>query len=128
MPLYANLSEESSAPTGSTAQAQIPIGPYKHDAFVLTTAHGSSQYVGPKANAGIVLTLNADGHVVQDDAFEGESSSISFRSAASHNFILDAGKKAVITADIRPQGAGGVKLNRDTVVHLHVIAIGVVVG
>jgi len=116
---------ERSAPAGTSAQAQIPVGPFKRAALIFVTAHGTSRYQGPTANAGIILTIRAGSHAVKDDSFEGESSSIAFHATASHVFTLPAGASTNVQALVEPYGAGGQARNRDTEVDLHVVALDV---
>ena len=115
--------ERAEAPNGTSATVQIPVGPFRRQTALFVSAHGSSHYSGNVANAGIVLTIDAAGHIVRDDSFEGESSGIRFHAAASHLLVVEPGVQATISANVAPMGAGGTTRNRDTVVDLHVIGL-----
>lgn len=109
---------------GATAQATIAVGPFQHDAAVFAAADGTARYQGPSRNAGIILTIKDGPIKVMDDSFEGESSNIGFRSAASHMFVLPKGKTRNLVARVDPSGAGGAN-NTDATVNLSVMALAV---
>lgn len=117
--------QEISNAGGNAAQAQLVLGPFEANALILVTAHGTAQYQGPVNNAGIILMVNRDGATVaMDDSFEGESSSINFRSAASYNFILKKRTTATVEAKVEHSGAGG-QNNKQTKVSLQCFALAV---
>ena len=92
---------------GDSAQAQLTIGPYEQDALVLVSASGSSAYVGPGANAGLILAIRVDDEeVASDHTFEGESFNMTYRSAASHTFVLRCGQHSTVEARVDKHGAG----------------------
>ncbi|HEX8062011.1 MAG TPA: hypothetical protein VF535_02240 [Allosphingosinicella sp.] len=115
--------EVGSAPTGTSAQATVQVGPFPRHTFVIVNASGTATYSGPTTNAGIVLDVTDGTDVVADDSFEGESSSMTYRAAASHMFVLRAGQRRSVTANVAPYGAGAQTHNRNTSVRLHVVAL-----
>jgi len=117
-------------PSGKTAGTFLKVGPFRNKtALVLAMAYGTAHYEGPKANAGIVLTVQGgDGEQVSTDSFEGESSNLGFRAAISTMFVLRAGDSRIVPASVLPLGAGGEARNRDTRVKLHVIALDTTAG
>ena len=115
--------EVGSAPNGTSAQATMQVGPFQRPAFVTVNASGTATYSGATTNAGIVLDLTDGTDVVSDDSFEGESSSMTYRAAASHMFVLKAGERRSVTANVSPYGGGAQERNRNTSVRLHVVAL-----
>lgn len=91
---------------GNSAQAQIPLGPYRMDALITINVTGSARYKGPTANAGITVTIKVGGKTAAvDDSFEGESSSITFRASASHSALLKRGESVTIEGRTDPYGS-----------------------
>jgi hypothetical protein len=119
-----NQNESADANNGNAAQAALVIGPFSQRALILVTGQGNSRYTsGGSKNAGILLSLRVNGHIVaRDDSFEGESSNLSFMASASHNFLLPADTTANIQANVDHRGAGGVS-NHNTNVNLKCFAL-----
>ena len=112
-------------PSGKSAGTFLKVGPFRNKtALVLAMAYGSASYTGPRANAGIRITVQGgDGEQVSTDSFEGESSNLDFTVAISTMFVLKPGDSRIVPASVLPLGAGGEAKNRDTKVKLHVIAL-----
>ena len=114
--------ESGSTSAGNAAQTALQIGPFNQRAVVYVTASGRATYSGSTRNAGMILSIREGDHLVQDDSFEGESSSINFHANAAHVFVLPRGDRVNVQATVEPYGAGG-QSNRNTSVHMHVVAI-----
>jgi hypothetical protein len=91
---------------GNRAETRLAIGPYRTNALVLVTVSGESSHQGPAGNAGILVSiLDGDRPLARDDSFDSRSSNITYRAAASHNFILPAGRRVLIRGVTEPYGS-----------------------
>jgi hypothetical protein len=115
--------ENIESAAGNSAHTSMRVGPFNQRAIVYVTANGQSTYRGSIRNAGITLTIVEGDHRIVDDSFEGESANITFSAAASHMFVLPRGATRVVQAMVDPMGEGGVQSNRNTRVHMDLIAI-----
>jgi hypothetical protein len=120
----AGTQQEIGQSGGNAANAVIVLGRYAAPALVFINAAGSASYNGPTANAGILLSITVGDVTVYDDSFEGESSSIHFRSSASHVFILPKDNNTTVEAKVEHMGAGGVN-NKNTQVRLTCFAVAI---
>ena len=112
------------ASPGNSAQVELPLGPYGSRAVAFISASGFSTYsAAGNENAGIILEIDVNGNMVSSsDSFEGNSSNIPFRAAASHVFVLEPNTIASVIAKVVPEGGGGIK-NHNTEVRLAVVAL-----
>jgi hypothetical protein len=123
--LYTHQILNSPVQPGDTAQVQAMVGPYATDALVMVSAQGLSRFDGGnRSSHGISVEILANGLVLQDDSFEGESSKIQYRAAVSHSFVLKRATTRVVTARTRPYGSGQ-GTNNSTSISMDLAAIAV---
>ena len=120
--LNAPISAHAASP-GNRADVRLVIGPYHTRAVVFVTAWGESNYQGPSANAGILVSIRVgDSPLARDDSFDSRSSNITYRAAASHNFVLPAGQRITVWSSTEPYGSQSAA-NNNTQVTMTLIAL-----
>ena len=111
------------ANAANRAEASIEIGPFGTDALVHATASGRSTYSGPSGSAGIIVSVLRNLETLaEDDSFEGQASSVTFRASVSQSFVVRRGTRVTVYGRTNPYGSHSAG-NRSTSVRLSVVAI-----
>lgn len=123
--LLANITHQGVTAPGNTAATGVTVGPFHTDAIVMISAQGLSHYAaGNGLNSGIVVGIVEDHVLVEDDSFEARSSSLMYRAAVSHSFLLKAGTTRAVRVRTLPYGAASAA-NTQTGIWFDLVALAV---